>query len=267
MPAISALHCYPIKSCAGHALTQAELTPRGIRYDREWMVVDDDGVFLSQRSHPALALVLPAPGENILALSAPDMPDLTIATPNEGDPIGVTVWDYPCEGIDQGEEAAQWFKAYLQTSCRLVRMRSSFTRVVDQTYAPRPSDQVGFADGFPLLLISEGSLEDLNTRLPARILMNRFRPNLVVTGCAPYAEDEWKTIQINGLTLEIAKPCGRCATTTVDQLTGQKNSDQEPLRTLATYRRHDNLVFFGQNVTYAETGALTVGDDLRVIAP
>ena len=267
MATLSALHCYPIKSCAGHALTQAELMPRGIRYDREWMVVSDEGVFLSQRSHPALALVLPAPGENTLALSAPGMPDLTIATPDEGDPIGVTVWDDRCEGVDQGETAAQWFEAYLRTPCRLVRMRSSFTRIVDQTYAPRPTDQVGFADGFPILLLSEASLEDLNTRLPVPVPMNRFRPNMVVTGCAPYAEDGWKAIRINGLTLEVVKPCARCTIPTVDQTTGTKEVNQEPLRTLTTYRRYGNMVFFGQNVTYAGMGTLTVGDDLTIVTP
>lgn len=266
MLTISALHCYPIKSCAGHALTRAELTPRGIRYDREWMVVSDEGVFLSQRSHPAIALVRPVLSDNTLTVSAPGMPELTIDTPDEGTLVKVTVWDDRCDGVDQGEAAAQWFETYLRTPCRLVRMQSSFTRIVDQTYAPRPTDQVGFADGFPILLLSEASLEDLNTRLPAPILMNRFRPNMVVTGCTPFAEDEWKTIRINGLTLEVVKPCARCATTTVEQATGQKDTNQEPLRTLTTYRRYANLVLFGQNVTYAGTGVLAVGDGIKIVA-
>ncbi|MBM3264590.1 MAG: MOSC domain-containing protein [candidate division Zixibacteria bacterium] len=260
MSHISALHCYPVKSCTGHALQRAELTPRGIRYDREWMVVDAEGVFISQRTYPAISQILPAVENGRMTLSAPGMPDLAIDTPDKGDIRRVVVWNDVCEAIDQGEEAARWLGDYLETTVRLVRMSRSFARIVDQTYAPRATDQVGFADGYPMLLISEASLADLNTRLSTPIPMNRFRPNLVVTGCAPYAEDDWGNIRIGGLMLEIVKPCGRCATTTVDQATGIKDPDQEPLRTLSTYRRWKNLAIFGQNVTCAETGVLSVGD-------
>jgi uncharacterized protein YcbX len=266
MPYISALYRYPIKSCAGHALTRAELTPRGIRHDREWMVVDTDGVFLSQRTHPALALVRPAIGEGVLTVSAPGMEDLTVETPDEGDARPVVVWRDRCAGVDQGHAAARWFGDYLGTPCRLVRMQRSFVRPVDRTYARRPTDQVGFADGYPLLLISEASLADLNARLPDPVPMNRFRPNLVAADTVPYAEDAWRRIRAGNMVFDVVKPCGRCVTTTVDQQSGVKDAHQEPLRTLAEYRRAGSKApAFGQNLIHETPGAVAVGEDIEVL--
>jgi uncharacterized protein YcbX len=138
-------------------------------------------------------------------------------------------------------------------------------RQVDETYA-RPGDITSFSDGFPLLLISEASLQDLNSRLELPVPMRRFRPNLVISGCTPYAEDEWQRIRIGEIEFEVAKPCSRCIIPTIDTETAQRNPDREPLRTLATYRRRDNKVYFGQNLIHRGTGLLKVGDPLEIIA-
>ena len=149
---------------------------------------------------------------------------------------------------------------FLGLEARLVYMPDIADRVAERDgYV----SQVSFADSYPLLLISEASLEDLNSRLDEPLPMNRFRPNLVVRGCAPYAEDTWKEIEVNGVRIHVVKPCSRCATTTVNQSTGEKG--KEPLRTLATYRQHDGKVFFGQNLIHETTGTLKVGDEVKVI--
>ena len=153
----------------------------------------------------------------------------------KGEIGNVEVWGDPCVGVDQGGDAADWFSTYLGTSCRLLYFKPDFVRPVDPDYAPSPGDQVGFADGFPLLMISEASLADLNARLAEPIRMNRFRPNIVVADCPPYAEDTWKRVRAGDLELDLVKPCGRCATTLVEQESGIPG--KEPLKTLSTYRR------------------------------
>ncbi|MCY3774017.1 MAG: MOSC domain-containing protein [Gemmatimonadetes bacterium] len=264
MPYISSLHVYPIKSCAGHELSRAELDARGIRDDRSWVVVGDGGGMLTQREMPALALVQPTLAEGGLALSAPGMEDLPVPRMEEGDVRNVEVWGDPCDGVDQGSDAAEWFGTYLDTSCRLLYFKPDFVRPVDPDYAPRSGDQVGFADGFPLLMISEASLADLNARLPEPIRMNRFRPNVVVADCPPYAEDTWKRVRVGEVELDLVKPCGRCATTLVEQETGTPG--KEPLRTLATYRRLGGpSPAFGQNAVHRSPGALEAGSAIQIL--
>jgi uncharacterized protein YcbX len=167
------------------------------------------------------------------------------------------VWDDSCEATWVGERAAAWFTQFLGSACSLVHMAEQVVRPADPAFAP-PESRVSFADGFPFLLISEESLADLNGRLADPLPMNRFRPNLIVAGGEPYAEDGWKEIQIGGVSLKVVKPCGRCVVTTTDQSTGERG--QEPLRTLATYRRRDGLVMFGQNVVHERPGRLRLGD-------
>ena len=266
MPYISSLHVYPIKSCAGHELTRAELDARGIRHDRSWIVADATGKMLTQRDTPAMALVQPALEEGGLSLSAPEMEDLSVARKEEGDVRDVEVWGDPCDGVDQGDDAADWFSTYLGTSCRLLYFKPGFVRPVDPDYAPRPSDQVGFADGFPLLMISDASLADLNARLADPIRMNRFRPNIVVADCPPYAEDKWKRIRAGKLELDMVKPCGRCSTTLVEQESG--TSGKEPLRTLSTYRKLGGpSPVFGQNVVHRSPGVLEAGMVVNILDP
>ncbi|BAC91022.1 MOSC domain-containing protein [Gloeobacter violaceus] len=262
---VSGLFVYPVKSCRGIALEAAELGTRGIRLDREWMVVNERGTFISQRSYVRLALVETALTEARLRLSAPEMGYIEVPLAHEPGPAAeVTVWGDRCAAVDQGEEAARWFGELLKTPCRLVRMAPDWVRPVNPRYAP-PGSQVGFADGYPLLVLSEASLADLNTRLAEPLPMDRFRPNLVVTGCEAYAEDTWPAVRVGEVTLRAAKPCVRCKITTIDQQTARPTGE-EPLRTLATYRQIDKGQIFGQNMVHASPGRIALGDALEVAA-
>jgi uncharacterized protein len=230
----------------------------GLRYDRRWMVIDEAGGFLSQRSHPRLALVVPGLGQRALRVDAPGMP--TLETPLDPSPIVTTqvvVWDDVCSATWVGERAARWFSDFLGTACSLVHMPDGVVRPADPAFAPAET-RVSFADGFPFLVISEESLADLNRRLEVPLPMNRFRPNLVVAGGEPYSEDGWERFEIGGIRLQVVKPCGRCLVTTTDQSTAERG--KEPLRTLATYRKVGGEVMFGQNVIHENIGRLRVGD-------
>lgn len=263
-PFLSAVHVYPVKSCRGISVHSAQLDNWGLQYDRNWMVVTPDGKFLTQRELPTLALVETAIEPDSLRLSAPGLTPLHLPLLGyAGETVDVVVWRDRCQAIDQGAEAAAWFSHFLNLDCRLVRIGERYSRPVDPTYA-KPSAQVGFADGFPLLMISENSLADLNTRLAEPLLMNRFRPNLVVTNCSAYAEDSWKQVRINQTDFDLAKPCMRCIITTTDQTTGTRAS-KEPLVTLATYRRVKGGVIFGQNLIHLGNGEIRVGDAVKVI--
>jgi MOSC domain-containing protein len=258
MPHLSGLNIYPIKSARGIALDESQVDEFGLRYDRRWMVVDRSGQFLSQRSHARLALVVPSIRDGALRIDAPGMPTLeTSLDPSPTVATRVTVWDDTCGATWLGEKAAEWFTQFLGCACSLVHMAGDTVRPADPAFASQPA-RVSFADGFPFLLISEESLADLNRRLAEPLPMNRFRPNLVVGGGEPYQEDGWSRIEIGGIRLSVVKPCGRCLVTTTDQNTGERG--KEPLRTLATYRKRDGEVMFGQNVVHEGTGRLRVGD-------
>jgi hypothetical protein len=207
-----------------------------------------------------MALVVPSIRDGALSVNAPAMPTLDLPlSPSPTVSTSVTVWDDTCEATWMGEKAARWFSDFLGSPCGLVHMADEAVRPANPTYGPSHA-RVSFADGFPFLLISEESLADLNRRLAEPLPMNRFRPNLVVAGGEPYAEDGWNKIQIGGVVLRVMKPCGRCVVTTTDQATGERG--QEPLRTLATYRRRDGEVMFGQNVVHENTGHLQIGDSV-----
>lgn len=259
---LTGLNIYPIKSTRGIALEESAVDRFGLRYDRRWMVVDQAGVFLSQRSHPRLALVVPSVRDGMLQADAPGMPRLeTPLHPTASVATRVTVWDDTCAATWVGDRAAEWFSRFLGTPCTLVHMADQVVRPADPAFAP-PGTRVSFADGFPFLLISEESLADLNDRLADPLPMNRFRPNLVVAGGEPYAEDGWGRVEVGGVLLRVVKPCERCLVTTTDQATGERG--KEPLRTLATYRKVGSGVMFGQNVVHEDTGLLRVGDPVAI---
>jgi len=261
---LSALYVYPIKSCRGYAVENAPVTARGLQDDRLLMVVDGEGNFLTQREYPKLALVAPLINEELLTLRAPKMTPLDLPLRTSGSAQQVAVWRDHCQAVDQGIGAANWLSDYLGTAVRLVHMHDNFTRAVDPRYRQRPQDETSFADGYPFLLISDASLAALNQRLATPLPMNRFRPNLVVTGCAPFAEDEWRQIQIGALIFDVVKPCARCTITTIDQQSALVG--KEPLATLATFRRTaDGKVNFGQNLLSAGTGNIAVGDEVTVL--
>jgi uncharacterized protein len=262
---LTGLTIYPIKGARGISLAESEVDEFGLRFDRRWMVVDRHGDFLTQRSHPQLCLVVPTLTERSLRVDAPGMPPLELPlSPADVVSTRVTVWEDSCEATWAGEKAAYWFSTYLGLECSLVHMPAGVVRPADSTYAP-PGVRVSFADAFPFLLLSEESLSDLNRRLAEPLPMNRFRPNLVVAGGEPYAEDGWNGFQLGGMNLRAVKPCSRCLVTTTDQSTGRR--DQEPLRTLATYRNFGGKVMFGQNVVHEGTGRFRIGDPLVVASP
>lgn len=262
---VTGLYHYPIKSCAGSALTEARLDLRGIRHDRELMVIDAaTGEFLTQRERARLALITPQLDDRELRVSAPGMSSLTVPVVKEGATRPVVIWRDTCPAVDQGDEVAGWLSEFLRTDCRLVRMAPDYVREVDPTYATSPADQVGFADGFPCLLIAEESLADLNRRLAEPLLMNRFRPNIVISGGAPFGEDHVGRLRVGEIVFYAPKACARCTITLVDQATGE--SGKEPLRTFATFRKASRGVLFGQNLIHATTGTIRVGDGVVALA-
>ncbi|MBR0567400.1 MOSC domain-containing protein [Azoarcus sp. L1K30] len=259
---VSALYRYPVKSLRGDAHAALEIDARGFRFDRHWMVVDERGHFLTQRQLPRMALVDASVGDDGgLTLRAPGMPDIAIA-PAADTRLPVTVWKDSVDASLAGPEAADWLGRFLERPCRLVQFAPDVVRAVDPAFAT-PADQTGFSDGFPFLLISQASLDALNARLEHPLPMLRFRPNIVVTGCAPHAEDDWRVIRIGEVVFRVVKPCSRCAIPTIDPATGLRGP--EPLRTLTTYRRHGNMVFFGQNLIHDGPGRLETGMRVEVL--
>jgi len=263
MPTVASLHVYPIKSCRGLDLTAVRFDQLGPLYDRRFMLVGEDGVYLSQRTLPRLALITPRLGPTALVVSAPNMPQLKVAmSQRDARRIEVQIWEHRGMAEDAGESAADWFSSFLERPCRLVRWAEDQLRRVDPKYA-RTEAATSFNDGYPVLLMSEASVADLNKRLKQPVPMNRFRPNLVVRDLEPYAEDSWRKIRVGEVELDVVKACGRCVTTTVDQLTGVAGS--EPLATLASYRKDGNKVPFGQNCVHLSLGSIRAGDPVEVL--
>jgi uncharacterized protein YcbX len=265
MPVLSHLFIYPLKSSKGLSLPSARAEPLGLENDRRWMLVRPDGMYVTGREFPSLVRVTAVPTEVGLHVSAPGLPELEVPVPAEGAArMDITIWKDRCSAARAGQEAERWFTRFLGEPVSLVYVDARMERPVDPTYA-RPEDRVGFTDGFPLLLFSRASLEELNRQLPRPVGMENFRPNLVVEGCEPYAEDRWKRLRVGEVELEIVKPCARCVFTTVDPVTGEKAADGEPLRTLARVRRINGKAMFGQNVMVRRPGTLRVGDAVEVL--
>ncbi len=262
---VSELNIYPIKSCGGIALQVGKIDERGFANDRRWLVVDEDWQFLTQREIARMALIQPQVDELTLSLHAPEMSPFDLPTDQDGQRVGVTIWkDSGVGAVDQGDAVAEWLSTFLRHKVRLVRFASDYFRQVSQEYAPRESDQTGFADAYPFLILSEESLADLNARLEVPLPMNRFRPNIVVRGAeTSFAEDTWKAIRIGEVIFDLVKPCARCAITTTNQATAERG--KEPLRTLATFRQHPRGVMFGQNAVHRSAGAIRTGMSVEVV--
>jgi uncharacterized protein YcbX len=262
---VASLHVYPVKACRGIALRTAAVERRGLRLDRRFLVVDEDGRFVTQRTEPRLALVDvaadPASSREIV-LSAPGAPSIRMTLADREPRRRVTIWRDEVDAADCGEPAATWMSEWLAKPVRVVCMPDDVERAVDPKYA-RQGDIVGFADGYPLLVATTASLGDLNARLAEPVGMHRFRPNVVVSGSEPWAEDGWRRIRIGDLVLRVVKPCARCTVTTIDPRTAERGV--EPLRTLATFRARDNDVLFGQNCIPESPGTISVGDPVVVL--
>lgn len=269
MVQITELNIYPVKSCRGIALTHARLTETGFAHDREWLVVTPENRFLTQRERPLLAQVATAIVGNQLLLSKPNGPDLSLPLDLTGPEVEVTIWRDKANGFDAGEAAAAWLTDHLGKPARLVRFDQRRKRPSDPKWTDGAEVLNQFSDGYPWLLISQGSLEELNRRLPQPLPMNRFRPNIVVDGLPAFGEDSVDEFIAGDVRLKAVKPCDRCVVTTTDQLTGERNSD-EPLKALKEFRFDRALrgVLFGQNMmlTAGLGKELQVGQQLHVTA-
>jgi uncharacterized protein YcbX len=255
MTVVTELNVFPLKSGGGTSLTDAEVTPAGLRHDRAFMLSRPDRRHLSQREVPRLASLRPAYDGVKLTVHAPQVVAPLVHEPVDGPALDVTVHRRPCQGVDQGDEAAGWFSDVLGLSCRLVR----FTGVRPTM---RGGGTLAFADGYPLMVLSRESLHDLNERLTGPLPMNRFRPNIVLEGLGPYGEDTISTLRIGEVEIDLVRPCDRCVITTVDQDTGRRT--REPLRTLATYRTQvfdgEREIMFGRLAIPRILGTIAVGD-------
>ncbi len=262
---ISELWIYPIKSLGGIRLQEAQLSPRGLQWDRRWMLLDADGNFLTQRQFAEMALLdvslhahtlqVRHRKKNLLPLEIP----LHMTDP--GEQVQAPIWDDNTLAWYVGAQYDQWFSNALEQPCRLVYMPDESERITTGKWSGN-QQKMSFADGYPALLIGQGSLDDLNARLATPVPMNRFRPNLVVRGTAPFAEDVWHEFWIGDLHFWAEKPCARCNVITIDQETLQ--TGKEPLQTLSRYRRVGNKVMFGQNLLCDASGTIRVSDVVEV---
>ncbi len=263
---VTQLYIYPIKSLQEVAVEEAILTSRGLQYDRRWMIVDDDGVFITRRKVPALARIqLDLTTDTIRIHHAHD-PGVEIPLqPEQGAPVRpVKIWDTVCSAMGTFEEANIWLSRQLSMKCQLVYMPDSTRRPILSPKVPEGS-VVSFADGYPILLIGQASLDDLNGRLPHPVTMHRFRPNIVVQTDTPFEEDRWSNFQIGAHSLTGVKPCSRCIMVNVDPRSGTVS--KEPLRTLSSFRKNGGKVQFGLNVMWqngqTEEAAVRVGDFVK----
>lgn len=260
---LSEIFIYPIKSLGGISLNSSFAGKRGLKYDRRYLLVDEGGIFITQRDYPQMALLkLSFCDEGFRVLNTKDNSYTII--PFESDSIEklkVQIWDDICGAVRVGSDFDKWFSAAINKKCSLVYMPDTEKRIVDKEKKyVNETHTVSFADGYPYLIIGQSSLDDLNSRLEVKIPMNRFRPNLVFTGGVPYEEDNWKNFLMGDAEFKAVKPCARCVITTTDQDTAERNA--EPLKTLSTYRKVDNKVIFGMNVVCDRTGRISVGDKI-----
>ncbi|WP_328869382.1 MOSC domain-containing protein [Streptomyces sp. NBC_00287] len=270
---LQSIHVHPVKAFRGTAPREAVVEPWGLTGDRRWMLIDDGGKVVTQRQQPRLALaaaeLLPGGG---LRLSAPGMDPLTVPVPRPAATVTVEIFSDKVEAVPAEDAAVHaWSSAYLGIDVRLVHMDDPATRrPVDPDYA-LPGETVSFADGYPLLLASTASLDALNSLIAegrhadeGPLPMNRFRPNVVVSGTTAWAEDDWSRLAIGEVAFRVAKMCGRCVVTTTDQ--GTAGRGKEPLHTLGRHRRIGGKLVFGQNLVPLTGGTIRVGDPVEILA-
>ena len=262
---LTSLHIYPVKGCRGLDLSQSNVEPWGLAGDRRWLLVDEDGRFVSQREQAALARVVIQPRDGGIEVTSEGHPPLSVDAPGPGELLKVSVWSSTVLAAAAGPAADAWFSHYLGEPTRMVYLDDPTRRPVDPEYG-QDGDTVSFADGFPLLLTSTASLDELGDWLAADgdqpVPMSRFRPNAVVTGFEAWAEDRWRRVRIGDVSFRVAKPCGRCVVTTTDQVTGVRGS--QPLRMLAKKRRFGKTLVFGQNIIPETPGRIQVGDPVEI---
>jgi uncharacterized protein YcbX len=255
---ISEIWIYPVKSLGGIRMHSAKVLPKGLDHDRRWMLIDAENKFMTQRVYPQMALFkVEYQSGNFSICHSDQLTDLPFQS--ESNPIKAQVWDDAVEVYEVSPQHSEWFSQIMGMNCRLVSFPENNIRPVDPRYAIN-DDHVSLADSYPLLIIGQSSLDDLNQRLKEPLPMNRFRPNIVFTGGEPYEEDGWKSFRIGQNRFAGVKPCSRCVLTTVNQDTGIKGI--EPLATLSTYRMRENKVYFGQNLIPLDHNEIAVGDEI-----
>lgn len=263
---VSQIFIYPIKSLKGIEVTDARLSDRGLQYDRRWMLIDENNKFLSQRECSQMALMNTSiEADNLVVFQNENSENkccFPLEPPPSSNTFAVTIWDDVCEAQAFSSDADQFFSDALKIKCRLVFMPASSHRKVETEFAVKDAI-TNFSDGYPILMIGQSSLDDLNSRLKDALPMDRFRPNIVFTGAAPFEEDMMEEFTINGTAFYAVKPCVRCVITTINQQTGL--AGKEPMKTLSTFRRMVNEVLFGQNILYAGEGDLKIGDQIHIV--
>jgi len=259
------IYIYPIKSLGGIRLTEAQVETRGLSNDRRWMLVDENGLFLTQRKHHQMALLQVQMMPDGLRVFHKQQREREHAIPFEPETTNITqvmIWDDMVSGQVVSESCNQWFSDILGFPCQLVYMPNSSERPIDRKYAVN-QETVSFADAMPYMVIGQKSLDELNGRLAEPLPMDRFRPNFVFSGGEAFVEDHWGQVKIGTSIFKVTKPCARCVLTTVDQATGLKG--KEPLKTLASYRTVNKKVLFGQNMIALSPGRIKVGDEINVL--
>ena len=264
---IAGLYRYPVKSLRGHAVQKATVEPIGFAGDRRWCVIAPSGKFQTIRQIPVMTQVDVEVTTSGLILSHAKHGTCIVETPAaDAAPIETDVWGSKVQALPAAGPAADFLSLVLGRAVRLVYLADPTARPVDPTFG-RASDHVSFADGYPMLLTTEGSLDDLSARMGHSVDMRRFRPNIVLSGAPAWAEDEWKIISVGGITFRVVKPCGRCVVVTRDADSGEQTDSLQPLQTLAGYRRSARGdVIFGQNLIPDGVGTISVGDPVEIVA-
>lgn len=262
-PNLAQISIYPIKSTAPVHLSRRAVTVTGLAFDRRFVICDDNGKFISARTQPKLLKVQASLLHDGIHISTAGAQGLTFSyTSLEDQYDSISVWKDLIDAVYCGEAAEQWFSHLLQQTCKLYFFGSQSHRSV----AGNPENQIAFADGYPLLLISQASLSELNQRCKGTVVMDQMRPNLVVENTAAYAEDSWKRIRIGTVEFKVVKPCGRCIMTTTDPETLERNPDREPLSVLKKYRKgNDGEAHFGQNLIALNRGTISQGDTIEIL--
>lgn len=272
MPAqINQLFIYPVKSCAGISVSQIQLTKKGPMFDRWWMLVDaKTGVFLSQREIPQMALISTRITDGCVWVEQSLNHELALShcLPVEGLLVDVDVWSDQVRGYDCGDEIAEWFSTLLNHECRLI-YQGDCERLADEAYVEK-NTPVSFADGFPLLVVAQSSIDEMNAACEGDISSINFRPNIVIENTTAFSEVDWKSLSIErsgtdvNLEMNVVKRCQRCVIPMLNPKTAERDSKILPI--LLKYCRDNKVIYFGQNLTfeYAEGLGLSVGQGVDI---
>ena len=259
MPSIKSIHIYPIKSLGGISVESAKTSGRGFEHDRGWMLVDDEGLFLTQREHSDMVLFRCSMSKSGFVINHADDSLEVPFSANNGESIQARIWSSKVQVLEPSGSMSTWFSERLNRSCHLVYMPETSTRQVNPEFADAIT---ALTDGYPYLIANESSLADLNSKLDVPVPMNRFRPNIVINGLDPWEEDEIASYKTDDIVFEAVKPCSRCVVVTTDQDSGVRS--KEPLRTLSSFRKFGNHVNFGINAICADGGTLRTGEKVFV---